>query len=358
MSRLMPSRRSLIAGIAGSVASGLPRPAAARADGYYQGPVSDHFDGIRFFNPDSPNEDQSLVEVLKWRLGATSIAWPDSLPATPQDRPPMRIKDGDCRVSFVGHASFLIQIEGLNILLDPVWSARASPLKFAGPARHASPGIAFDNLPPIDAVLVSHNHYDHMDVATLARFWRRDKPRIIAPLGNDAIIRSADASIVVEVGDWGDSFRLNDRVVVQLRRAHHWSARGIKDRRHALWSAFVIDEPGGGIYFVGDTGFGDGSTFRDVRRAHPRLRLALLPIGAYEPRWFMKTQHMNPAEAVEAFRLCGAKQAIGHHWGTFRLADEGYDDPPRKLTEALSRTGLASQTFSTLLPGSALQFTK
>jgi L-ascorbate metabolism protein UlaG (beta-lactamase superfamily) len=207
-------------------------------------------------------------------------------------------------------------------------------------------------------VLVSHNHYDHMDVATLARLWRRDKPRIIAPLGNDAIIRSADTSIVVELGDWGDSFRLNDRVVVQLRRAHHWSARGIKDRRRALWSAFVIDEPGGGIYFVGDTGFGGGSAFRDVRRAHPRLRLALLPIGAYEPRWFMKTQHMNPAEAVEAFRLCGAKQAIGHHWGTFRLADEGYDDPPRKLTEALSRTGLASQTFSTLLPGSALQFTK
>jgi L-ascorbate metabolism protein UlaG (beta-lactamase superfamily) len=183
-------------------------------------------------------------------------------------------------------------------------------------------------------VLVSHNHYDQMDVATVARLWRRDKPRIIVPLGNDAIIRSADASIAVEVGDWGDSFRLNDRVVVQLRRVHHWSARGIKDRRHALWSAFVIDEPGGGIYFVGDTGFGDGSAFRNVRRARPRLRLALLPIGAYEPRWFMKTQHMKPAEAVEDFRLCGAKQAIGHHWGTFRLADEGYDDPPRKLTEA------------------------
>jgi len=121
MSRLVPSRRSLIAGIAGLVASGLPRPAAARANGYYQGPVSDHFDGIRFFNPDSPNEDQGLVEVLRWRLGATSIAWPDGLPATPQDRPPTRVKDGDCRVSFVGHASFLIQIEGLNVLLDPVW---------------------------------------------------------------------------------------------------------------------------------------------------------------------------------------------------------------------------------------------
>jgi L-ascorbate metabolism protein UlaG (beta-lactamase superfamily) len=356
MSGFEMTRRRLLGGLSGLLVSMLPRAAWANGNSYYQGPVSDHFDGERFFNPGSPDQDQGLVDVLKWRLSAKTVSWPDKLPRTEPDVPPAHVKDGECRVSFVGHASFLIQIDGLNILLDPVWSLRASPFSFAGPARHSPPGIAFDDLPPIDAVLISHNHYDHLDVVTVAKLWRRDRPRIIVPLGNDAIIRDADSSIVVESGDWDDSFRLSPRVVVTLRRSHHWSARGINDRRHALWSAFVIDAPGGGIYFVGDSGFGDGSSFREVGVAHPKLRLALLPIGAFAPRWFMKDQHMNPAEAVQAFALCGAKNAIAHHWGTFQLADEGYDEPPKDLAEALQGNGLRSETFSALLPGRSLQY--
>jgi L-ascorbate metabolism protein UlaG (beta-lactamase superfamily) len=323
MSGFLASRRRLLAGMTGLLTSMLPRSALAGGNAYYQGPASDHFDGTRFLNPGSTNKDQGLADVLKWRLGSHTVAWPDELPSTALDRPPQRVKDGDCRVSFVGHATFLVQIDGLNILLDPVWSSRASPFSFAGPERHTPAGIAFNDLPPIDAVLISHNHYDHMDLVTVGKLWQRDKPRIIVPLGNDAIIREADSSIAVESGDWGDSFRLSPRVVVTLRRAHHWSARGINDRRHALWAAFVIDAPGGGVYFVGDTGFSDGTSFREVGRAHPQLRLALLPIGAYAPRWFMKDQHMNPAEAVEAFQLCGARQAVAHHWVTFQLTDEG-----------------------------------
>ena len=291
---------------------------------------------------------------MRWQLSSRATAWPDKLPATLADRPPARVAEGRCRVSFVGHASFLVQVDGLNILLDPVWSERASPIAFAGPARYAPPGIAFNDLPPIDAVLVSHNHYDHLDVGTLALLWHRNRPRIIAPLGNDAIIRDANHTIAVESADWGDSIRLSPRVIVHLHRTHHWSARGLKDRRHALWASFVIEAPGGGIYFVADTAFGDGSSFREVSLAHQRLRLALLPIGAYAPRWFMKDQHMNPAEAVDAFRLCGARQAIGHHWGTFHLADEGYDEPLRDLATALERAGVPSQSFATLLPGSAV----
>ena len=215
----------------------------------------------------------------------------------------------------------------------------------------AKPTYAF--LPRIDAVLISHCHYDHMDLSTLARLWQRDHPRIITPLGNDAIIRAEVASMAVETGDWGDSVRLGPDVVVHLVSARHWSARGLRDRRHALWAAFVIEAPGGGVYFVGDTSFGDGATFRAVAAAHPRLRLALLPIGAYAPRWFMKDQHVNPAEAVEAFRLCGAPRAIGHHWGTFQLTDEGFDDPPRALASALATAGVPAGSFLTALPGTA-----
>jgi hypothetical protein len=240
MTRLVPSRRTLFGGLAGLAAGVASSPASANPNTYYQGPASDHFDGERFFNPGGPNEDRGIFDVLRWRLGSSRTPWPDVLPPTVQDKPPVRVDGGRCRVAFVGHASFLVQVSGLNILLDPVWSERASPVSFAGPGRYAPPGIAFDDLPRIDAVLVSHNHYDHLDLATLARLWQRDRPRIIVPLGNDTIIRREDASIAVESGDWGDSFRLNAEVVVHLRPAHHWSARGLDDRRHALWAAFVI----------------------------------------------------------------------------------------------------------------------
>jgi Beta-lactamase superfamily domain len=202
MAGISPSRRTLVAGLTALVAGVLPDRASARTNAYYQGPVSDHFDGTRFFNPGSQDEDHGLADVLRWQLGSRATAWPGALSATVPDQPPARLEESRCRISFVGHASFLVQVDGLNILLDPVWSERASPLAFAGPARHTPPGVAFDDLPPIDAVLVSHNHYDHMDLGTLARLWRRDRPRIIAPLGNDAIIRGADHTIAVESGDW------------------------------------------------------------------------------------------------------------------------------------------------------------
>lgn len=349
------SRRSFLGGLAGVSAGLLPGRAMAETNRYYRGPISDHFDGVRFFNPGVPNENRGFTDMLRWKFGSRAATWPPQVPAGPADRPPARVEGRDARLTFVGHASFLLQIAGLNILLDPVWSERASPFTFAGPKRHAAPGIAFDDLPRIDAVLVSHCHYDHLDLPTLVRLWQRDRPRIVAPLGNDAIIRAEDASVAVETGDWGDSIRLSPDVVVHLVSARHWSARGLRDRRHALWAAFVIEAPGGGVYFVGDTSFGDGATFRAVAAAHPRLRLALLPIGAYAPRWFMKDQHVDPAEAVEAFRLSGARRAIGHHWGTFQLTDEGFDDPPGALASVLATAGVPADSFLTALPGTAFR---
>ena len=317
---------------------------------YYRGPASDHFDGELFFNPGHPVTDRSLGDLLRWRLGGTGERWPAAAPGR-RVVPDARV--AGLRVTMAGHASLLIQSAGRNLLVDPVWSERASPVTWAGPLRVNAPGIAFEALPPIDAVLLTHNHYDHMDVATLRRLWRRDRPRVIAPLGNDAVIARTDPEIKVETHDWGDAADLGDDLAVRMHPAHHWSARALGDRRMALWCGFVIASPAGTVYLSGDTGYGDGAIFRDVRRLFSEIDVAILPIGAYEPRWFMKNQHVDPDEAVRIMLDCGAKQALGVHWGTFPLSDEGWPAPPRTLAAALARRGIDPHRFVALSPGDA-----
>jgi len=330
-----------------------PRKAAGPRNPYYAGPVSDHFDGLRFFLPEQP-PDKSLKDLLRWRLARGGRkAWPKRHPSPFQDRPPSAVEG--LRVVLIGHASFLIQAAGLNILIDPVFSERASPVSFAGPKRVNPPGIAYQDLPPVHAVLITHNHYDHLDLAALGRLWQEHRPRILAPLGNDTIIRAVHPQIPVETLDWGEPMELGHGVTAHPTPSCHWSARSMRDRRMALWCAYVLTTPAGTIYHVGDTGFGDGRIFRDVRARFGPPRLANLPIGAYEPRWFMKPQHMNPEDAVKAFRLLEAEQALGHHWGTFRLTDEGVDDPPRALAAALAEAGIPAERFRPLRPGEAWQ---
>ena len=319
---------------------------------YYSGPATDHFDGTVFFNPDG-EAPKGLVELLKWQLGGGRKSWPDEFPSPYSAKPEERIDGDEMVVTFVGHATVLVQTAGLNLLMDPVWSRRASPFQWAGPARVNDPGIAFADLPPIDAVLLSHNHYDHLDLETLSRLKTHSNPLIVTPLGNDTILHDQDPDLRVSVGDWGDSVALTDDVSVTFEPAHHWSARGLGDRRHALWAAFVINTPGGRIYHVGDTGFHRGINYREVQKKYGSFRLAILPFGAYEPRGFMRAQHQNPDEAVQAHLLCEAAYTLGHHWGTFQLTNESIEDQLTDLTAALDKHGVSPDVFRALRPGEA-----
>jgi len=312
--------------------------------------VSDHFDGVNFFNPGG-HPPKGFVPLLKWQLGKGRKKWPLEYPSPYNDMPPERIGGDGLRVSYVGHATVLVQSGGLNLLTDPVWSERCSPVSWAGPKRKNAPGIDFDNLPPIDAVLLSHNHYDHLDLATLIRLHDEFGCLIITPLGNDRILHTHNERLNVVAGDWGDTITLDDDTRVTLEPMHHWSARGVADRRNALWAAFVIQGPAGNIYHVGDTGFHEGINYRAARSKYGGFRLAILPFGAFEPRDFMQHQHQNPDEAVRGHKLCGADFTLGHHWGTFQLTNESIDDQLTFLAQARKDHDVGADVFRELRPG-------
>ncbi|WP_407941232.1 MBL fold metallo-hydrolase [Mesorhizobium xinjiangense] len=321
------------------------------ANSYYQGPASDHFDGRIFFNPNG-SPPRPFGDFLKWQFDGKRAKWPAAFPSPhPPARPDLTLDGDRLRVTMVGHASLLIQTAGLNLLTDPVWSERVSPFSFIGPKRVNEPGIAFDGLPKIDAVLLTHNHYDHLDIATLQNLHERHDPLLVTPLGNDAIVRKSVPAMRIACGDWGDSFALSPELRVHIEPAHHWSARGTGDRRMALWSAFAVEAPAGNVYVAGDTGFHDGVNYRDAAAKHGGFRLAVLPIGAYEPRWFMQGQHQNPDEAVRGMKLAGAAFAAGCHWGTFQLTNEPIEEPRDLLHTALDLHGVDRERFRAMLPG-------
>ncbi|MBO9126054.1 MULTISPECIES: MBL fold metallo-hydrolase [unclassified Rhizobium] len=318
---------------------------------YYQGPVTDHFDGTRFFNPGGI-APLSFRAMLRWQFNGERQSWQKQVPSPfPQAKPDACVEGDGLRVTMVGHASMLVQVAGLNILTDPVWSDRVSPFSFAGPKRVTAPGIRFEDLPKIDLVLVTHNHYDHLDVATLKRLQAAHRPHFITPLGNDTIIRRAAPDAKISTVDWGDRIAISDAITLDAEPAHHWSARGTGDRSMALWASFVISTPSGKIYHVGDTGFHDGINYRSAGEKHGPFRLAILPFGAYEPRWFMQGQHQNPDEAVHGMQLANAAHVAGHHFATFQLTDEAMDAPVRALEAALREHGVARERFRPLRAG-------
>lgn len=319
---------------------------------YYEGPDSDHFDGARFFNPDGDGDTFRLSDGQQgnprggragffWRYLTGNDgrpAWPEQVPVTPT-KPAARIEGERMVATWIGHATVLVQTQGLNILTDPVYATRAGPLGF-GPKRVAAPGVAFDDLPKIDLVLVSHNHYDHLDQATLKRLWERDRPLIVTSLGNDSVVGQTGAKATAL--DWGQRLAVRPGVEVIVARNHHWGSRWFTDRNRALWSGFVVTFPSGGnLFFAGDTGFGDGKWPAEAA-AHGPVRLALVPIGAFR---FAEGQmssgsHIGPAEAALVYQRLGAGSGIPIHWGTFRLSFEGYDTPPRMLAHATACAGV------------------
>ena len=284
----------------------------------HDGPPSDHFDGRRFFHDPPVNKD--FFTFLRWRFTrepqgewAADLATPDAPP------PPARV-DGDAMlVTFVNHATVLIQTRGLNVLTDPIWSERASPFRRTGPQRYLRPGVAFEDLPRIDAVLISHNHYDHMDLRTLRRLAGRDDPLFLVPLANCAYFRRMPTGRCLEF-DWWESTDLLAGLRIHAVPAMHWSRRGLWDTNRALWSGWVI-EGARRVYFAGDTGYGEH--FAEIRARLGPPDLALLPIGAYLPRWFMGAQHISPGEAILAGDVLGAGVSMAMHHACFRLADEG-----------------------------------
>lgn len=299
----------------------------------YQGPVTDHFDGKRFHNtPDVPHG--GFGAFLKWQRTRQRGPWSDrDTKAGPP--PPARVTGGNLRVTFVNHATVLIQQDGINLLTDPIWSPRASPVSFAGPRRHRPPGLRFEDLPPIDVVVLSHNHYDHLDLPTLRRLERAHHPRFFCGLGNKPLLEAAGLGRVTEL-DWWQSVPLTTSVDLVGVPNQHFSNRGLFDRDRTLWLGWALRGPAGLAYVAGDTGL--GPHYGELRRRLGAPRLAVLPIGAYRPHWFMSAVHQSPEQAVTAHATLGAGTSVAMHFGTFALGDDGQDEPVEALEAALRAT--------------------
>ena len=307
---------------------------------------SDHFDGQHFFNPRSGPSPaaapRGFAQVLQWRMGSKRAVWPEHVANGSFPAPPASVPPGQMAVTFINHSTFLLTLPGAVVLTDPIFSQRCSPVQWAGPKRVRAPGIALADLPRPDIVLVSHNHYDHMDLPSLREIARRHAPRFVTTLGNAATL--AAAGIAASELDWWQSTEIGGLQIVATP-ARHFSARTPFDRNRTLWAGFMLRGAGGRLLFAGDSGA--GPHWAAIRERLGAPDVALLPIGAYEPRWFMAPVHMDPAEAVDAHLALGARQSVGMHFGTFQLTDEAIDAPPRALAAALRDKGVAAAAFFT-----------
>jgi L-ascorbate metabolism protein UlaG (beta-lactamase superfamily) len=299
----------------------------------YVGPTSDHFDGERFFTPGAPPATRSIAKLLQWQASSTPGPWKAYREEPSGPPPPYRVGRGALRVTFINHATTLIQLDGVNVLTDPIYAERASPFSFAGPRRVRPPGIRFEELPVIHAVVISHNHYDHLDVATLKRLQAAFPGlKIYAGLGNKRFLEEEGLRHVSEL-DWWQSTRVGASAVeLTSVPVQHFSNRGLTDQEGTLWTGWVIEGTAGRTFFGGDTAY--GPHIKTVGEKLGPFRLVVLPIGAYLPEWFMSPIHMTPAEAVRAKADLQARVMVPMHYGTFPLADDGEEAAVTALREA------------------------
>ncbi len=321
-------------------------------------PNKSHHSQDGFKNLDPNLQAKSLFDVLVWQIGRQFKNLP-SLDAKDYQietfvNDGIKLKENQKNFSFtwVGHASVLIQLEGKNILTDPIWSERCSPVSFAGPKRFTKPGIAIENLPKIDIVIISHNHYDHMDLPSLKILNEKFKPRFFVGLKNKSFLEENGIENVTEL-DWWEN-KTVDNIKVNFTPTQHFSARGVLDRNKTLWGSFVVQGKENSFYFAGDTGYFSG--FEEIGKRFSNIDVALLPIGAYEPRWFMKPVHMNPSEAVQSFKDLKAKYFLPIHYLTFVLTDEALDEPLKYTKIELEKNNISKEKLLDLKIGESKFF--
>lgn len=319
---------------------------------YYKGPANDHFDGRRFFHPWSDSE-KSLLTILKWRLTSEAEKWPDHIDieqkiflAHPQEAETLS-------VSFVNHSTVYLQYKGIRFITDPHWSERASPVSFAGPKRVHAPGTPIDKLPGLDFVIVSHNHYDHFDIPTLEKLYELYQPTFYIPLGDRHLLKNIPQQNIIEM-DWYKPQIFNHNVHLNFVPVRHWSARGIFDRNQSLWGGYVIQIEQAQFFFSGDSGY--APIFKELKSQFGPMDFSMIPIGAYEPRWFMQDAHMNPQEAVQVHQDLESRASLGIHWGLWQLTDEKREQPPKDLAEALESASINKNKFITINPGETQVF--
>lgn len=310
--------------------------------------LSDHFDGHKYYNLNPNIAPHSLWRVLLWRWKRKIKPWPYiQIEQTQVEQ--KRTQIGEYGVTFINHSTVLIQLERWNILTDPIWSKRAGPFSWFGFKRVIVPGVKFKDLPPIDMVLISHNHYDHMDIPTLKRLDDEHQPIFFVPKGNYVYLRKKRIKSQIIELDWWESVDFDVGYKLYFVPSQHYSARGIWDRNRTLWGGFVVKSPKYMIYFAGDTGF--GPHFNEIHKRLGSPSLSLLPIGAFEPRKIMHKVHLSPQEAVEAHLILNSKQSLAIHFGTFQLADEDIQSPIIELQRSLKAHDLPINCFWILEPG-------
>lgn len=315
----------------------------------YRGPESDHFNGDQFVNINQVKA-KGFADVIKWMMQRDKKSW-EPRPDLPPGAPPAQNSE-KLKITFVNHSTFLIQWRGKNILTDPIWSERTSPVAFAGPKRMRPPGIRFEDLPAIDLVIISHNHYDHLDLPTVEKIEKLFQPEFIVPLGVDLLLKKKGFKHVKAM-DWWQEDNFSELTIACVP-AQHFSGRGMADRDQTLWAGYMIMHNQQKLYFVGDTGY--GPFFQQIKEKYAPIDVALTPIGAYQPKWFMSPIHMSPAEAVNVHRELKIGTSLAMHYGTFPLADDGREDPITDLQKALQEQQVSSDSFVLLKEGEHWDF--